>query len=48
MALLLPITWATDVQIENARAFSISTFQDLSTDIKNTPIRGVFPLVIEL
>jgi len=44
----LPITWVTDVQIENARAFSISTFQDLSNDTKNTPMRGVLPLVVEL
>jgi hypothetical protein len=36
-ALLLPITWATDVQMANARPFSISTLQDLSNDTKNTP-----------
>jgi len=30
---------ATDVQIENARAFLISMFQDLSNDTKNTPQR---------
>jgi hypothetical protein len=46
--LLLPITWAVDVQIVNARAFSISTFQDLSNDTKNTPMRGGLPLAIEL
>ncbi len=32
----------------NARPFSISTFQDLSNDTKNTPIQGVFPLAVEL
>ncbi len=47
-ALLLPITWAADLRIANARAFSISTFQDLSNDTKNTPMRGVLPLVVEL
>jgi hypothetical protein len=45
---LLPITWAIDVQMTNARAFSISTFQDLSNDTKNAPIRGVLGLAIEL
>jgi hypothetical protein len=35
--LLLPITWVTDVQMANARPFSISTLQDLSNDTKNTP-----------
>ncbi len=44
-AVLLPITWAADVRIANARAFSISTFQELSNDTKNTPMRGVFPLL---
>jgi len=44
----LPITWAADVQIGNARAFSISTFQDLFNDTKNTPMRGVLPLAVEL
>jgi hypothetical protein len=47
-ALLLPITWAAEVRIANARAFSISTFQDLSNDTKNTPMRGVLPLAVEL
>jgi hypothetical protein len=47
-ALLLPITWPADVQVANARPFSISTFQDLSNDTKNTPRRGVFPLSVEL
>jgi len=44
----LPITWATDVQMPNARAFSISTLQDLSNDTKNTPMRGVLGPVVEL
>jgi hypothetical protein len=35
-ALLLPITWATYVQMANARPFSISTLRDLSNDTKNT------------
>jgi len=43
----LPITWAADVRIANARAFSKSTFQDLSNDTKNTPMRGVLPLAVE-
>jgi hypothetical protein len=47
-ALLLPITWATDVQMPNARAFSISTLQDLSNDTKNTPMRGILGLAVEL
>jgi hypothetical protein len=47
-ALLLPITWAADVQIANARPFSISTFQDLSNDTNNTPMRGVLSLAVEL
>jgi hypothetical protein len=46
--LLLPITWATDVQMTNERPFSISTLQDLSNDIKNTSMRGVLGLVVEL
>jgi hypothetical protein len=45
--LLLLITWAADVQMTNARPFSISTFQDLSNDTKNTPMRGVLPLAVE-
>jgi len=32
----------------NATAFSISTLQDLSNDIKNTPMQGVLGLVVEL
>jgi hypothetical protein len=47
-AFLLPITWAVDVWIANARPFSISTFQDLSNDIKNTRMQGVLPLAIDL
>ncbi|KAH8950976.1 hypothetical protein BDL97_09G000300 [Sphagnum fallax] len=35
------MTWATDVQMANARPFSISTLQDLSNDTKSTPMRGV-------
>jgi len=44
----LPITWATDVQMANARPFSISTLQDLSNDTKKTPMRGVLGLAVEL
>jgi hypothetical protein len=44
----LPITWAFDVQMTNARPLSISTLQDLSNDTKNTPMRGVLGLAIEL
>ncbi len=47
-AFLLPITWATDVQMANARPFSISTLQDLSNDTKNTSMRGVLVLALEL
>ncbi len=47
-ALLLPITWVADVRIANARAFSISTFQNLFNDTKNTPMQGVLPLAVEL
>ncbi len=46
--LLLPITWARDVRIANARPFSISTFQDLFNDTKNTPMGGVLGLAVEL
>jgi len=42
------ITWAADARIANARPFSIFTFQDLSNDTKNTPMRGVLGLVVEL
>jgi len=48
LALLLPITWAADVRMANARPFSISTFQDLFNDTKNTSMRGVLGLVVEL
>jgi hypothetical protein len=41
-ALLLPITWAADVQMANASPFSISTLQDLSNDTKNASMRVVF------
>jgi hypothetical protein len=44
---LLPITWATDVQMANARPFLISTLQDLSNDTKNTSMRGVLGLAVE-
>jgi hypothetical protein len=47
-ALLLPITWATDVQMTNARPFSISTLRNLSNDTKNTSMRGVLGLAVEL
>jgi len=47
-ALLLPITWAADVQMINARPFWTSTFQDLSNDTKNTPMRGVLASAVEL
>jgi len=32
----------------NARAFSISTLQDLSNDTKNAPMRGVLGPAVEL
>jgi len=35
-------------RMANARPFSISTLQDLSNDTKNTPMRGVLGLVVEL
>jgi hypothetical protein len=44
----LPITWAADVQMNNARPFRISTLQDLSNETKNTPRQGVLPLIVEL
>jgi hypothetical protein len=47
-ALLLPITWATNVQMTNARPFSISTLQDLSNDTKNISMRGVLGPAVEL
>jgi len=43
----LPITWVTNVQMANARPFSISTLQDLSNDTKNTSMQGVLGLVVE-
>jgi hypothetical protein len=46
--LLLPITWAADVQMTNARPFWTSTLRDLSNDTKNTPRRGVLGLAVEL
>jgi hypothetical protein len=46
--LLLPITWAADVQMANARPFSISALQDLSNDTKNTSMQGVLGLDVEL
>jgi hypothetical protein len=48
MALLLPITWAADVQMTNARPFSIFTIQDLFNDTKNTSMQGVLSLAVEL
>jgi hypothetical protein len=47
-ALLLPITWAADVQMTHARPFWTSKLQDLSNDIKNTPMRGVLTPAIKL
>ncbi len=47
-ALLLPITWAADVQMANARPFSIFTLQDLCNETKNTSMRGVLGLAVEL
>jgi hypothetical protein len=47
-ALLLPITWAIDVRMTNARPFSISTLQELSNDTKNTPMRGVLGFAVEV
>jgi hypothetical protein len=32
----------------NARPFSVSTFQNLFNDTKNTPMQGVLPLAVEL
>jgi hypothetical protein len=45
---LLPITWATDVQMTHARPFWTSTFQELSIDIKNTPMQDFLTPTIEL
>jgi hypothetical protein len=47
-ALLLPITWALDIQMAHARPFWTSTLQDLSDDIKNTPMWDVLTPAIEL
>jgi hypothetical protein len=47
-ARILPITWAADVQMTNARPFSISTFQDLFNDTKKTSMRDVLGLAVEL
>jgi hypothetical protein len=47
-ALLLPITWATDVQMAHARPFWASTLQDLSNDTKSAPMRGDLTPQIEL
>jgi hypothetical protein len=44
----VPITWAADVQMANARPFSISTLQDLSNDTKNASMRVVLSLAVEL
>jgi hypothetical protein len=46
--LLLPIAWAADVQMTNARPFWTSTLQDLSNDTKNISMQGVLGLVVEL
>jgi hypothetical protein len=47
-ALLLPITWVTYVQMAKTRPFSLSTLQELSNDTKNTSMRGVLGLAVEL
>jgi hypothetical protein len=39
---------AADVWMANARPFSISTFQDLSNETKNTSMQGVLGLAVEL
>ncbi len=44
----MPITWAVDVQMANERPIYTSTLQDLSNDTKNTPMRGVLALQLEL
>jgi len=44
----LPITWAADVQMTNARPFSISALQELSNDTKNISMQAVLGLVVEL
>ncbi len=47
-ALLLPITWAANVQMAHARPFWTSKLQDLSNGIKNTSMRGVLTPELEL
>jgi hypothetical protein len=47
-ALLLPITWAADVQMAHARPFWASKLQELFIDIKNTSMRGVLNFELEL
>jgi hypothetical protein len=48
MALLLPITWAANVQMAHARPFGASTLQDLFSDMNNTSMRGVLTFEFEL
>jgi hypothetical protein len=48
LALLLPITWAADVQTAHARPFWTSRLQDLSNGIKNTLMRGVLTPELDL
>jgi hypothetical protein len=47
-ALLLPITWAADVQMTHARPSWTSTLQDLFNDSKNTSMQGVLTPAIKL
>jgi hypothetical protein len=47
-ALLLPITWAADVQLTNERPFRTSTLQDLFNDTKNAQMQGDLTPEIEL
>jgi len=44
----VPITWVADVQMAHARPFWALTLQDLSIDIKNTSMRSVLNLELEL
>jgi hypothetical protein len=44
----LPITWAANVEMTNARPFSIFALQELSNDIKKISMRGVLGLAVEL
>jgi hypothetical protein len=46
LALLLPITWVADVQMANAKPFSISTLQDLFPMTPRTPQCEVFQALL--